>query len=187
MLHDIRTTQRKARNRDGGSFDPVHKSPRKDTTVKCISSWSRASHALHGRYECGPMIEENGAHRKGKIHHRGAGLCFLHFENLTSVCHASACGPCRYVEARLGRPTHLLEERDKFQKFLENDRKVLKFFAQWMEDGMYGCLHNFVSRLLGFLLPGFPSFLGPCPCPCGISPCWATGWRSCVVQEVWTI
>lgn len=56
----------------------------------------------------------------------------------------------RFFEASLGKPTHILESRTKYQQFLANDRKVLKFWCQWDESEarpMYADIHSFVEFL----------------------------------------
>lgn len=55
-----------------------------------------------------------------------------------------------YVEARLGKPSHLLDG-DKLRQFLENNKKVLRFWCVWDErTSMYGdrrpyVLHYFLE------------------------------------------
>mmetsp|Transcript_40195 Transcript_40195/g.89186 ORF Transcript_40195/g.89186 Transcript_40195/m.89186 type:complete len:635 (-) Transcript_40195:736-2640(-) len=55
-----------------------------------------------------------------------------------------------YMEARLGKPSHLLEG-DRLRKFLENNRKVLRFWCVWDDrQSMYGdrrpyVLHYFLE------------------------------------------
>ncbi|GIL45577.1 hypothetical protein Vafri_2780 [Volvox africanus] len=55
-----------------------------------------------------------------------------------------------YVEARLGKPSHLLDG-DKLRQFLENNKKVLRFWCVWDErQSMYGdrrpyVLHYFLE------------------------------------------
>jgi len=56
----------------------------------------------------------------------------------------------RFVEAKLGKPSNALNE-DKLEKFLKNDRKVLRFFCVWDDrKSLYGdrrpyVLHYFLA------------------------------------------
>lgn len=56
----------------------------------------------------------------------------------------------RYMEARLGKASHLLSE-DKYRQFLENNKKVLRFWCVWDDrQSMYGdrrpyVLHYFLE------------------------------------------
>lgn len=44
-----------------------------------------------------------------------------------------------YIEARLGKPSHLLNGGDAYRQFLENNKKVLRFWAVWDDrQSMYG-------------------------------------------------
>eukprot|EP00741_Cyanophora_paradoxa_P010019 tig00000157_g9705.t1 len=65
----------------------------------------------------------------------------------------------RYMEAQLGKPTHLLQKSSNPQQWLANDRKVLRFYCQWDDrERMYGDRHQFVrgARLPSPALPHLP-------------------------------
>lgn len=88
----------------------------------------------------------------------------------------------RFIEAKLGKATNALNP-DKLKKFIENDRKVLRFFCLWDDrDALYGdrrpyVLHYFLAddtvEILEVNEPNsgrdpFPVFLkrGPLPNRC---------------------
>lgn len=50
-----------------------------------------------------------------------------------------------FMEARLGKPMHAGIEAT--QKFLQNDGKVLRFYAQWDDEKMYGEIRPYIVHL----------------------------------------
>lgn len=63
----------------------------------------------------------------------------------------------RFLEAKLGKPPNVLEE-DKLKQFLDNNRKVLRFYCLWDDrESLYGdrrpyVLHYFLEDDTGELL-----------------------------------
>jgi hypothetical protein len=70
----------------------------------------------------------------------------------------------KYMEARLGKH---MESRERLRKFLDNDRKVLRFEGEWDDTGsLYGDKNSYIITY--FLADDTAEITQVCGTPAGI-------------------